>query len=248
MHSLADFLRDVYTASGFDLAYASFRDMYLGFAAFALTQTSSKSVPPGKRAQWKKDLQLPQQLEDLTAEDISRHAQVYTKSEVEKYGLLSYKSKVYDLREWIPNHPGDKAFHSIANWRGKDITTAFGLIHPGKAVELEAYYIGVLHTEAFSPLRDAEADMRAMLAPFVSSALSGVHNISAFHHPKCGAAALLGSSLGDLDQLLERLRTSRYINIQRPHESPILRVLKYGSPMHGVLDSDVLLAWIRSLS
>lgn len=80
---------------------------------------------------------------------------------------ISIQGKVYDVSEWVKDHPGGDA--PLMNLAGQDVTDAFVAFHPGSAWKyLDQFFIGYLQDYVVS---DVSKDFRRLSSEFAKAGL-----------------------------------------------------------------------------
>nr|AAQ10732.1 delta-8-sphingolipid desaturase [Anemone leveillei] len=80
---------------------------------------------------------------------------------------ISIQGKVYDVSEWVKDHPGGDA--PLMNLAGQDVTDAFVAFHPGSAWKyLDKFHIGYLSDYVVS---DVSKDYRKLASEFSKAGL-----------------------------------------------------------------------------
>ncbi|PIA34432.1 hypothetical protein AQUCO_03700001v1 [Aquilegia coerulea] len=97
---------------------------------------------------------------EITSEELKKH---------NKHGdiWISIQGKIYDVSEWIKDHPGGEA--PLLNLAGQDVTDAFVAFHPGSAWKyLDKFFIGYLKDYTIS---EVSKDYRKLVAEFSKAGL-----------------------------------------------------------------------------
>lgn len=80
---------------------------------------------------------------------------------------ISIQGKVYDVSEWVKDHPGGES--PLMNLAGQDVTDAFVAFHPGSAWKyLDKFHIGYLTDYVVS---DVSKDFRKLNSEFAKAGL-----------------------------------------------------------------------------